>query len=350
MINSEIYSILDDINSYEPKVKNVDICCGLSWGDEAKGKIVSHLTKVNNYDFVCRWGGGSNAGHTIYKDGVKFKTHIVPCGIFYGVKSIIGPGCVVNKKLFQKEIHYLNSYGFDTSLIKIHRNAHIITEDHISADKEGYKSQGSTNNGIAPCYRDKYARIGRQVGKDDFFYKYLWDQQLYGNILCEGAQGYWLDIDKGNYPYVTSSTTLPYGACSLGFSPKLIRNIYGACKMYDTRVGTDPEFPETLLDNLDFKQIIEVGQEYGTTTNRIRKVNWLNMDKLIEAINVSGTNIVVISKVDVIEKVKIYKIIHNNKIVTFNDISEMKTEISNILNSNCQNLERIIYSSALEGL
>ena len=350
MLNSDICGIGLDETDYNEKINNVDICFGLSWGDEAKGKIVSHLAKENNYDFVCRWGGGSNAGHTIYKDGKRFKTHIVPCGIFYGVKSIIGPGCVVNKESFQKEIHYLNSYGFDTSLIKIHPKTHIIMDHHISDDKEHYKSQGSTNNGIAPCYRDKYGRIGTQVKEDDFFKEYLWDQKLYGNVLCEGAQGYWLDIDKGNYPYVTSSTTLPYGACSLGFSPKLIRNIYGACKMYDTRVGTDPDFPESLLSNLDFKQIIEVGQEYGTTTNRVRKVNWLNMDKLIEAVNVSGTNIVVISKVDVIEKVKLYKIIYQNKIISFNSISEMKHEISNLLNNRCEYINRIIYSSSLEGL
>ena len=331
-------------------LKNVDICFGLCWGDEAKGKIVSHLAKVNNYDFVCRWGGGNNAGHTIYKDGVKYKTHLVPCGIFYNVKSIIGPGCVVSKQAFQKEIDYLNSCGFDTSLVKIHPNAHIITESHISVDKESYGSQGTTSNGIAPCYSDKYARFGAQVKNDSFFKDYLWDTVLYGNVLCEGAQGYWLDIDKGNYPYVTSSTTLPYGACSLGFSPKLIKDIYGACKIYDTRVGTDPEFPETLLDNNDFKQIIETGQEYGTTTNRVRKVNWLNLDKLIEAVNVSGTNIIVISKVDVLEKVKLYKIIYLSEVVSFNTINEMKQEISNILNNNCKYVNRIIYSSSLEGL
>ena len=331
-------------------LKNVDICFGLCWGDEAKGKIVSHLAKVNNYDFVCRWGGGNNAGHTIYKDGVKYKTHLVPCGIFYNVKSIIGPGCVVSKQAFQKEIDYLNSCGFDTSLVKIHPNAHIITESHISVDKESYGSQGTTSNGIAPCYSDKYARFGAQVKNDSFFKDYLWDTVLYGNVLCEGAQGYWLDIDKGNYPYVTSSTTLPYGACSLGFSPKLIKDIYGACKIYDTRVGTDPEFPETLLDNNDFKKIIETGQEYGTTTNRVRKVNWLNLDKLIEAVNVSGTNIIVISKVDVLEKVKLYKIIYLSEVVSFNTINEMKQEISNILNNNCKYVNRIIYSSSLEGL
>ena len=90
------------------KINYVDVCCGLAWGDEAKGKIVSHLAKSKNYDFVCRWAGGNNAGHTIYKDGNKYKTHLIPSGIFYGIKSIIGPGCVINYTAFKKEIEYMN--------------------------------------------------------------------------------------------------------------------------------------------------------------------------------------------------------------------------------------------------
>jgi len=90
-------------------IKYVDICCGLSWGDEGKGKIVSHLSNNNEYDFVCRWGGGNNAGHTIYKDNIKYKTHLIPSGIFYGIKSIIGPNCVVNVNSFYEEIDYLKT-------------------------------------------------------------------------------------------------------------------------------------------------------------------------------------------------------------------------------------------------
>ena len=86
------------------KINYVDICCGLNWGDEAKGKIVSYLAKTGIYDFVCRWSGGNNAGHTIYKDGIKYKTHLIPSGIFYGIPSIIGPDCVVNQDAFFEEI------------------------------------------------------------------------------------------------------------------------------------------------------------------------------------------------------------------------------------------------------
>ena len=203
-----------------------------AWGDEAKGKIVSQLSKNSNYDFVCRWAGGNNAGHTIYVDGKKYKTHLIPSGVFFGKKSIIGPDCVVNIDAFFQEIHYLEANGFDTSLIKISPKAHIITAKHIKEDKEKHKDTiGTTGKGIGPCYRDKYARIGKRV--EDFlenFRGYVWDENLYGNILCEGAQGVWLDIIQGNYPYVTSSNPLPYGACSLGFPPQKIRNIYGALK------------------------------------------------------------------------------------------------------------------------
>ena len=111
----------------------------------------------------------------------------------------------------------------------------MITDEHIKEDKEKlHKTQGTTAKGIAPCYKDKYFRKGQLVKDIPELKPYLWDENLYGNILCEGAQGFWLDINQGNYPYVTSSVTLPYGACSLGFPPQLIRNIYGASKIYDT--------------------------------------------------------------------------------------------------------------------
>ena len=333
------------------QIENVDVCCGLAWGDEAKGKIVSHLAKNGNYNFVCRWAGGSNAGHTIYKNGNKYKTHLIPSGIFYGIPSIIGPGCVINKNDFLKEINYLKENGFDTSLVKISPKTHVIQDSHIEEDKEKYKNtQGSTSKGIAPSYRDKYARIGSRVGdteNKDFFSEYTWDEKLFGNILCEGAQGVWLDIDYGNYPYVTSSITLPYAACSLGFSPKLINNIYGAVKIYDTRSGIDPEFPENLLENEDLLNIIDEGKEYGVTTGRKRKTNWLNLDKLMESINISGTNIVIISKIDVLKKLNLFKLYHFSKLIKFDNFNDMKDYINTNLKKEC-NLDKIIYSDNVE--
>jgi adenylosuccinate synthase len=329
------------------EIKNIDICCGLNWGDEAKGKIISQLSKSGNYSFVCRWAGGNNAGHTIYKNGKKYKSHLIPSGIFYNIPSIIGPGCVVNKNAFQDEIDYLRENGFDTSLIKISPKAHIILEEHINDDKSN-NSDNSTSRGIAPCYKDKFARIGKQVKDDIFFTKYIWDEKLFGNVLCEGAQGFWLDIDKGNYPYVTSSTTLPYGACSLGFPPKLIRNIYGATKIYDTRVGYDPLFPDDLLNDNELSEIALVGKEFGTTTGRTRKVNWLNLDLLKESINISGSNIIIISKVDILESLSLFKIINGNKIIDFFSINDMKQYIYNYLIEKCPFITKIIFSSDVE--
>jgi adenylosuccinate synthase len=330
------------------KIEFVDICCGLNWGDEAKGKVIAHLAKQGNYDFVCRWAGGNNAGHTVYVNGIKYKTHLIPCGIFYNVPSIIGPDCVVNKESFEKEIEYLRDNGFNTDLIKISPKAHLVMDTHINEDIREYKSQGTTSKGIAPCYRDKYARIGKQVKEEDYFKSYLWDERLYGRVLCEGAQGFWLDINQGNYPYVTSSTTLPYGACSLGFSPKLIRNIYGATKIYDTRSGTDPVFPESLLDDSELVSVIRQGNEIGVTTGRMRKVNWLNINKLSEAINISGTTIVIISKTDVFEALNIYKLIDNTRTKTFSSIVELKKYIDTTIRKNCPYVKKIIYSNNVE--
>ncbi len=328
-------------------IKRVDICCGLAWGDEAKGKIVSQLSKENCYDFVCRWSGGNNAGHTVYVNDNKYKTHLIPSGIFYNVKSIIGPDCVINVKSFFEELDYLKKNNFDISLIKISPRAHIITDKHIEDDiNKLNKEQGTTKRGIAPCYSDKYKRVGLQVKDILELKEYLWDEKLYGNILCEGAQGFWLDINEGNYPYTTSSITLPYGACSLGFSPKLINNIYGAVKIYDTRSGIDPEFPDNLLEDKELNTIGEIGEEYGVTTNRRRKVNWLNLNKLIYAINTSGVNIVIISKIDILEKVNLYKLYNNNNIVNFENLENMKTYIKKKIELDCRSVTSIFFSDS----
>lgn len=327
-------------------ISKVDIVCGLGWGDEAKGKIVSTLIRKNEYNFVCRWAGGSNAGHTIYIDGKKYKTHIVPTGVFYNISSIIGPGCVINYKHFMEEINYLRSHGFNTDVIKVSPRAHVVMDEHLNVDKKKYvNSQGSTSKGIAPCYRDKYARMGVRVSEIDEFKPYLWDEKLYGNVLCEGAQGFWLDIDYGYYPFVTSSHTLPYAACSLGFSPKLINDIYGGIKIYDTRSGIDPEFPKSLFNDEDLNNLAILGNEIGVTTGRRRKVNWLNLDKLVEAINISGTNKLIISKIDVMEEYNKFKLYYNNNLVEFNSITSMKEYIEKILYSSCTYLKCIYYSS-----
>lgn len=329
-------------------INKVDVCCGLNWGDEAKGKVVAQLAKNGNYLFVCRWAGGHNAGHSVYVNGVKYKTHSIPCGIFYGVKSIIGPDCVVHIESFFREIETLEKEGFNTSLVKISPNAHIITDAHIAEDKGQYDEKTSTGSGISQCYRDKYARKGTRAKEIASLKDYLWDGRLYGNILCEGAQGFWLDINHGNYPYVTSSTTLPYGACSLGFPPQSIQKIYGCSKIYDTRAGSDPLFPEKLLHDRDLQKVIEAGHEYGTTTGRKRIVNWLNVDRLIHAIIVSGTTHIIISKTDVLEEINVFKMYYNFRLHTYSTLEVMKTHLEFVLRQSCERLENIIFSNDVE--
>ena len=339
-------------------ITHVDICCGLAWGDEAKGKIVTELIKKYNYDWVCRWSGGSNAGHTIYINDKKYISNIVPSGIFYNKKSYIGPQCYINLIDLDNEMKYLHKNGFNINNIKVSPNVHIITELHKEIDSLNYKvSQGSTGRGIAPCAKDKYARFGRRlidIVNDDKYFKdihyfdrtkHIMKEELNGTILCEGAQGFWLDIDKGNYPYVTSSITLPYSACSLGFPTQIIRTIYGAAKIYDTRVGVDTEFKDNLLEDSDLNNIAIIGNEFGTITGRTRKVNWLNLEKLIESINISGTNIVIISKTDVLEKLGKYKLINKN-LITFENLELMKSHIKNELSNNCSLLNKIIFSGS----
>ena len=267
-------------------IKAVDIIFGLAWGDEGKGKISNAISK--NYDIVCRWNGGPNAGHTVYLNNKKYKTHIIPCGVFQNKLSVIGPNCVINVDKFYDEMEYLGKEGFDTSLVKISPKAHIITERHIQYDLKFLKPKlGTTGQGIAPAYSDKMLRIGK-LAKDYIDKKHIWNEELFGNILCEGAQSFWLDINYGDYPYVTSSETLPYAACSLGFSPKKIRDIIGVAKIYDTKSGVDPLFPESLWQDEELNRLIELGQEYGTTTGRKRLINWLNFDKLKSKVVVSS--------------------------------------------------------------
>jgi len=309
------------------------------------------LAKSGRYDYVCRWAGGNNAGHTIYVNNTQYITHLVPSGIFYDVPSIIGPDCVVNEKAFKKEIEYLQNNGFNTDLVKISPKAHVVSDEHIEEDKRKYyESQGTTAKGIAPCYRDKFGRTGVRAENVASLELYMWDEKLSGAVLCEGAQGFWLDINYGNYPYVTSSTTLPYGACSLGFSPQLIRTIYGAAKMYDTRSGTDPDFPETLLSNPDLLCIADLGQEYGATTGRRRKTNWLNLDKLIQAINISGTTQLIMSKGDILDKAKLYRLIFDGVLVECKNMNEMKETISSLLRTSCPLLCNIVYSTNPESV
>jgi adenylosuccinate synthase len=192
-------------------------------------------------------------------------------------------------------------------------------------------------------------RIGK-LAKDYIDQKYIWDGELFGKILCEGAQSFWLDINYGHYPYVTSSETLPYSACSLGFSPKLIRDIIGVAKIYDTKSGVDPLFPESLWEDIELNRLIELGKEYGTTTGRKRLVNWLNFNKLLYAVKVSGTTKLIINKCDILQELNIFKMRLDNELgpnfIKFNDFDNMKEYISRELKMDCD----VVFSGDKENI
>lgn len=337
-------------------INKADVVVGLAWGDEAKGKIASHLSSKRDeegkpyYSAVARWAGGNNAGHTVYVSGKKYKTHLVPSGVFYGVKSIVGPSCVLHPESFYKELQYLGENGFDTSLVKVSPRCHIVKDEFLLFDKDNLaKKLGTTSKGIAPAYAAKAGRTGL-LAKDLLDSSLIWDEHLDGNVLCEGAQGVWLDMDQGNYPYVTSSTTLPYAACSLGFPTQKIDRIWGAAKMYDTRSGEDPLFPDSLFSDIELDSVGKVGQEYGVTTGRRRKVNWLNLNYLCKAISLTGTTDLVVSKCDILEELGLYKLYHNDKLHSFNTIYEMKNYIYSAVKDCSSLVDNIIFSSSPEGI
>ena len=170
----------------------VDVVIGMQYGDEGKGKIANQMAASGEYDYVIRFNGGGNAGHTIYFNGEKIVTHLVPCGILHGIPSIIGNGCVINTEKLFDELEYLKRFGFDTSLLKIADNAHIITQDHIDEDSKD-TTIGTTRTGNGPCYKDKVGRTGIRACDIPELEPYLIDMYSYihsspKKFLAEGAQ------------------------------------------------------------------------------------------------------------------------------------------------------------------
>jgi len=298
----------------------IDVVLGLSWGDEGKGKVTKSLLEEDEYTHCMRFNGGGNAGHTVYHNGVKIVTHLIPAGVFYGIPSIIGPGCVINIRKFFEEIRMLRSHGIDTSSVSIAENAHIVTEYHIEEDSKDTHI-GTTKSGNGPAYRDKYARIGRQAKDYKILQSFLINihNEFYksgkqSKILMEGAQGFNLDIDHGDYPFVTSSHCSTAGALLAGFAPQCIRHVWGVAKVYDTYVGT-LEFQPS---DADLHRVQEVGEEFGATTGRVRKCNWLNLPKLLHSMEVNGVTHLVLNKFDILREIGIWKaILKDNMIAEF---------------------------------
>tara|TARA_R100000664_G_scaffold11424_1_gene18558 strand:- start:4263 stop:5258 length:996 start_codon:yes stop_codon:yes gene_type:complete len=303
-----------------------DVVLGLQHGDEAKGKVTHQLCSKGNYTHVIRFNGGCNAGHTIYHEGKKFVTHHIPAGVFYGIKSIIGPGCVINPDQFFEEIEMLERAGIPAeTLVSVAKNAHVITDWHVEEDEKDSKI-GTTKRGNGPAYRDKYDRKGLRAEDMPCFEDYLIDiyEELYSQpnveILFEGAQGFGLDIDHGDYPYVTSSHCTTAAALLNGVPPQAIRKVWGVAKIYETYVGAKRFQPKGDV----FNSLQEIGEEFGATTGRKRQCNWMNLNSLMKAVRMNGVTDLVFNKMDVLRKIGEWKFYNNNNLVDFDGEAQIK--------------------------
>lgn len=332
------------------------IVVGTQWGDEGKGKVVDLLSE--SADYIVRFQGGNNAGHTLVVEDKKFILHLIPSGILHSDKTCcIGNGVVVDPGVLLGEIENLSSHQVQVSPdnLVISGQAHVIMTYHQAVDnarelRKGKGKIGTTGRGIGPCYEDKASRAGirfhelinpkmfteklkanleeknfyleKFLGAKPLDYNQIADQYLaYGeqlrpyagnvselldrgrrhgkNILFEGAQGTHLDIDHGTYPFVTSSNVVAGGACSgAGIGPTRIDTVIGICKAYTTRVGGGP-FPTELEDEVG-KHLQKVGAEFGSTTGRPRRCGWLDMVVLKNAARLNGLTSLTITKLDVL--------------------------------------------------
>lgn len=332
------------------------IVTGAQWGDEGKGKIVDLLTE--DADYIVRYQGGHNAGHTIVIGDNKFVLHLIPSGILRpGKKCVIGNGVVIDPQALLAEIDGLKGRGIEVKdHLFISGRAHIIMPYHTAIEKESEKLKGSlkigtTGRGIGPTYADKMARVGIRVvdlvDKDIFREKLKTNLQemnyflerLYGvkgfelddvyneyisygerlkefvvdtpilldmamtegkNILFEGAQGTHLDVDHGTYPYVTSSNSTAGGACTgTGVGPTKIDRVVGVLKAYTTRVGSGP-FPTELNDETG-EFLRSTGKEFGATTGRPRRCGWFDVPATSYAVKVNGFTDIALTKLDVLD-------------------------------------------------
>ena len=298
---------------FEELRKSPDILVGLQWGDEGKGKITDALS--NDYQWIVRYQGGSNAGHTVYIDGEKFVTHSIPTGILNrNCKVVITHGCVVNIPELIQEVKLLEENGISfKDRFYLSENAHLITPEHLKEDKSNQIKFGSTGKGIGPAYRDKIYREGLRVkdypqviDEDKIIVtdtrKLLRDVIYKGDkVLFEGAQAAMLDIEMGTYPHVTSSPCIAsYAPAGSGLPLTFFKHsiILGVAKAYTTRIGTGP-FPSEIHDKKVAQNIQLTGKEYGATTGRLRKVGWLDIPQLKYACEVNGVSSIALTKLDI---------------------------------------------------
>ena len=320
----------------------VDIVIGCSYGDEGKGKVVNYLVQEKEYDLCVRFNGSCNAGHTVYFNDQKIVLHQMPVGILREQTSIlISSDCLVDIDKLKKEMNELIDRGIQlTGRMYLSSACHIITAELVEEDRRT-NVIGTTGSGIGPTYAQKMLRRGKRVDSCKEVFEEMgftivdlrtwWQTNFVKNnfkkILLEGAQGFGLDINwTDQYPYCTSSTCSVAGAINTGIQIKNICNIYGISKAYDTYVGTAKFQPD---DDDMLNQIGNVGNEYGSTTGRRRQCNYLNLDKLLEALYINNCNVCIINKMDVLEQLDVYRLYHKGELKKFNTSSEMETYIIN---------------------
>lgn len=332
------------------------VIVGTQWGDEGKAKVIDYLTQKS--DLIIRFQGGANAGHTVIADGRKFIFHLVPSGIMYQEKvCIVGNGVVFDCEQFLKEVDELRSNNFTVDgRLFVSDLAHLVLPYHKAQDcaseaNMGQGKIGTTGRGIGPAYSDKTSRNGLRVGdlldwdnfvrkfKVNFEFKsklikmvyqssfdldldkildqymvirerllpfitdtasYIYEAASKGKkVLFEGAQGTFLDIDHGTYPFVTSSNTLAGYACAgCGVGPSMIDHVIGIVKAYTTRVGNGP-FP-TELDNPTGEKLRKEGGEFGATTGRPRRCGWFDSVMVRKAVQLNGLTRMALTKLDVL--------------------------------------------------
>jgi len=339
------------------------VVVGTQWGDEGKGKVTDRLAKEMH--LVVRYQGGHNAGHTIVVEGESFALQLVPSGILYPhIIPIIGNGVVVDPGVLLDEIDLLAGKGVDCSRLKVSGNAHLIMPYHQELDALierylGRNKLGTTKRGIGPCYADKASRVGIRVqdlldpkifrqkldvalkeknqvlakvyntlplSADEIASRYL---DVYAprlapmigdsvallhealeagqNVLLEGAQATFLDLDHGTYPFVTSSNPVAGGACvGAGIGPKHIDRIIGIAKAYITRVGSGP-FPTELFDDAG-DELVDRGHEYGTNTGRRRRPGWFDAVMVRQAVRLNSLTEIALTKLDVLDGFETLKV------------------------------------------
>ncbi len=328
------------------------VCFGLQWGDEGKGKVTTYLSK--DFDYVVRYSGGSNAGHTVEYENFKVVHHLIPSfNVFSECKGYIANNVVLDMKVIVDEIESLKKLGFDISnRIKISSHSNVVLPIHKLLDEKfetirGSKAIGTTKRGIGPAYADKVHRINLRL-KDledkesalekmkyishiyESLYGIKWDDyseifELYdkikefvvsplefkstlesSSILFEGTQGFLLDVDMGTYPYVTGTNCSVTGIeTGIGYPVNLQRRI-GVFKAYVTRVGEGPFTTELFGD--EGENLRQAGKEYGATTGRPRRCGWLDLPLLKYAIEITACNEMIMTKADVLSGMKVVKV------------------------------------------